>query len=74
MNDAQISLLSVIEEKRVAEKPYFNGLGEPLPWEDLCGAQGHSPDSCIYPKSSQAYKRSMEFYKKLGGNHENDNL
>lgn len=33
-NANQLSILDVIEEKRRAEKPYCNGMGEPLPWED----------------------------------------
>lgn len=30
----QTSLVSVIEEKQQADKPYRNGLGELLPWEE----------------------------------------
>lgn len=30
----QITIMSVIEQKQKDEKPYFNGMGEPLPWEE----------------------------------------
>ena len=33
-NKFQLNILEVLEGVKTKEKPYFNGLGEPLPWEE----------------------------------------
>ncbi len=33
MKNEQLDLLEKTEEVKASEKPYFNAMGEPLPWE-----------------------------------------
>lgn len=33
MRGKQLSLMTILHEQLEAEKPYFNGMGDPLPWE-----------------------------------------
>lgn len=34
MNTQQLDLFSVLEDRKVQVDIYYNGLGQPLPWED----------------------------------------
>ncbi len=56
MKSEQQTIFEEIEQQEEVERPYFNGMGEPLPWEsnaslteyNLCENLGHSSESCVY--------------------------
>jgi hypothetical protein len=34
MEEEQLDIFVQIEKKKEEDEPYFNGLGQPLPWEE----------------------------------------
>lgn len=63
MNPTQLSLVSILEETKQADQPYFNAAGEPLPWEQelveqerLCELLGHTSEIFIQKEDYEAVR------------------